>query len=54
MLKASAPQKSTRRGSCCFVVVLDHRTPIHILLDANTDGLTRQGRRSGIGCCDGC
>lgn len=47
-LKASAPQKSIRRGSCCFVAVLEHRMPSHLLLDAINVGLKRCGRRSGI------
>lgn len=39
MLKASAPQNSTRRGSCCFVAVLDNRTPSHLLFELTSKGL---------------
>jgi hypothetical protein len=49
MLKASAPQNSTRRGSWCFVEVLDNRNPSHLLLDGKRHG--RRGLQSlgGIG-----
>ena len=49
MLKASAPQKSTRKGSCSFAVVLDSRTPRHLLLDGNHNGLREWRSRGGIG-----
>jgi hypothetical protein len=39
MLKASAPQNSTRRGSWCFVEVLDNLNPSHLLLDGVSHGL---------------
>jgi hypothetical protein len=42
MLKASAPQNSTRRGSCCFDTVLDSRTPSHVLFDLASKGLRRR------------
>jgi hypothetical protein len=50
MLKASAPQNSTRRGSWCFVAVLDSRTPSHLSFDDNSDGLRWRHKMGDIGC----
>lgn len=33
MLKASAPQNNTRKGSWRFAAVLDSRIPSHLLFD---------------------
>jgi hypothetical protein len=49
MLKASAPQNSTRNGSWCFVEVLDNRSPSHFLLDGNSHGRRGLQSRGGIG-----
>jgi hypothetical protein len=52
MLKASAPQKRTRRGSWCFdvvVLVLDHRSIFHFgICGSMTAGLTCRKRQGGI------
>lgn len=48
MLKASAPQKSTRRGSWCLAVVLDSRIPSHLLLEGNSKGFRRWHNWGGI------
>jgi len=50
MLKASAPQKSTRRGSWCLDdAVLDHRSDVNLEVCASTAaGLTCREMQSGI------
>jgi hypothetical protein len=50
MLKASAPQNSTRRGSCCFAAVLDSLTPSHLLFDLTSKGLRWRHIMGDIGC----
>lgn len=50
MLKASAPQNSTRRGSWCFVAVLDSRTPSHFLFDLTSKGRRWRHIMGDIGC----
>lgn len=49
MLKASAPQNNTRKGSWCFVAVLDSRTPSHLLFDGNSNGLIGRYSMGDIG-----
>jgi len=53
MLKASAPQKSMRRGSWSLDVaacVLDHRSIVHFgICGSNATGLKCWMRRGGIG-----
>ena len=49
MLKASAPQNSTRKGSCCFDAVLDSRRPSHLLFDGDINGLIGRHSMGDIG-----
>lgn len=48
MLKASAPQKRIRRGSCCFVAVLDQRTLVTRVLQESRIGLVLVKKRGDI------
>ena len=51
MLKASAPQNSTRRGSWCFAAVLDSRIPSHLLFEGNSDGFKWRYSMGDIWVC---
>ena len=51
MLKASAPQNSTRRGSWCFAAVLDSRVPSHLLFDWASNGLIWRHDTGDIWVC---
>ena len=48
MLNSSAPQNSTRKGSCCLDVPLDHRMPAHCVLYDSTNVGRRLRLNRGI------
>lgn len=50
MLKASAPQNSTRKGSWCFAVVLDSRIPGQLFPGGNNNDLIGRHSMGDIGC----
>lgn len=53
MLKASAPQKRIRRGSCVFALVLDQRMLMIFFLCGSTAGLHCAMKRGNIDVCCG-